>query len=195
MSKRITGEGPNPSGICMCGCGERTALAKQGHAAKGWVKGKPVRYVGGHCKNVRSAKDSTVERVLLSYVVEDRGFTSPCWIWQRYVSPAGYGIATAYGHNHRAHRFYYEAYVGPIPQGMDIDHLCRHRDCVNPAHMEPVSRRENVRRGGSVRLSAHRAGCVREMLTLGFTRAQVARLHGICISHVDHIRAGLVWAD
>lgn len=49
----------------------------------------------------------------------------------------------------RVHRVAYELRVGPIPEGMQIDHLCRVRRCVNPAHLEPVSQTENIRRGDS----------------------------------------------
>jgi hypothetical protein len=46
-----------------------------------------------------------------------------------------------------AHRVVYEEFVGPIPEGMQLDHLCRNTTCVNPAHLEPVTPRENQRRG------------------------------------------------
>ena len=51
-----------------------------------------------------------------------------------------------------AHRFAYEMLVGPIPEGLDLDHLCRVRHCVNPNHLEPVTRSENLRRGIRPRL-------------------------------------------
>lgn len=62
-------------------------------------------------------------------------------------------IATARGKHHYAHRLMYEHFIGPIPDGLTIDHLCRNRGCVNPAHMEAVSGRENTRRG--VRAKTH----------------------------------------
>jgi len=65
-----------------------------------------------------------------------------CWLWLGPFSPQGYGRL---GH-HYAHRVAYELYVGPIPEGLTIDHLCRVTMCVNPAHLEAVTLAENIRR-------------------------------------------------
>jgi hypothetical protein len=68
-----------------------------------------------------------------------------CWEWQGAVSSQGYG---RYGKPQmQAHRISYEALVGPIPPGLVLDHLCRNHRCVNPAHLDPVSQKENLRRG------------------------------------------------
>lgn len=56
------------------------------------------------------------------------------------------------GRTGSAHRAAYELLVGVIPEGLVIDHLCRHRSCVNPAHMEPVTQGENIRRGEAAKL-------------------------------------------
>lgn len=78
-----------------------------------------------------------------------------CWIWTASTCGAGYGQFWLDGRYHRAHRVSYEMFVGPIPEGLVIDHLCRQPLCVNPAHLEPVTRRENtVDRG--VSNAAHR---------------------------------------
>lgn len=71
---------------------------------------------------------------------------SGCWLWAGSIKPLGYGSWGHGGRMYQAHRFAYEAMVGPIPEGMHIDHLCRVRCCVNPKHLEPVTPRENVRR-------------------------------------------------
>src|ERR1700751_234362 len=70
-----------------------------------------------------------------------------CWEWHGYVSKRGYGFFHAFGRPRPAHRVAYEIYVGEIPGGLDLDHLCRNRSCVNPAHLQPVTRQINILRG------------------------------------------------
>lgn len=73
---------------------------------------------------------------------------SGCWLWAGSLGSGGYGQVYLGGRNPLgAHRVVYEFLVGEIPRGLDLDHLCRVRSCVNPAHLEPVSRRVNLRRG------------------------------------------------
>jgi hypothetical protein len=70
-----------------------------------------------------------------------------CWLWTGSLSPTGYGERIRRSGNRQApHRVVYELMVGPIPEGLVIDHLCRVRNCVNPAHLEPVTQRENTMR-------------------------------------------------
>lgn len=69
-----------------------------------------------------------------------------CWDWTGYLQ-RGYGRIKDNSKQRRAHRWAYEAFVGPISRGLTIDHLCRNRACVNPAHLEVVSAGENVLRG------------------------------------------------
>jgi hypothetical protein len=72
-----------------------------------------------------------------------------CWTWTALIHTAGYGSFRP--HNQGpvlyAHRYAYELEVAQIPEGMVLDHLCRNRRCVNPAHLEPVTHRENILRG------------------------------------------------
>ena len=69
-----------------------------------------------------------------------------CWIWMLSVNHQGYGLFWVDGQYVATHRWSYEHFIKPIPEGLQIDHLCRRRDCVNPSHLEPVTARENRRR-------------------------------------------------
>lgn len=76
-----------------------------------------------------------------------------CWAWNGMKSPEGeynYGRFIHFEVNRAAHTLAYRDFGGKIPAGYDIDHLCRNPSCVNPKHLEPVTRRENVRRGRCV---------------------------------------------
>lgn len=72
-----------------------------------------------------------------------------CWDWSN-ANAGGYGMWTQHGVTIPAHRLMYRLLVGPIPVGRDLDHLCRNRRCVNPEHLEPVTRRENLLRGETI---------------------------------------------
>lgn len=83
----------------------------------------------------------------------DKGGPDECWVWTATLS-RGYGwfylgdeqgdrVSKGMG----AHRWLYLRTIGPIPEGLDLDHLCRNPPCVNPSHMEPVTRKENLARG------------------------------------------------
>ena len=73
-----------------------------------------------------------------------------CWLWQGAIGSDGYGrIRGDDGITKRPHRVAWELAVGPIPDGLQLDHLCRVRACVRPSHLEVVTNRENTLRGTS----------------------------------------------
>lgn len=85
--------------------------------------------------------------------------STECWQWIAANNGEGYG---RYWHNGRLtgpHRVAYETLVGPIPEGLELDHLCRNTACVNPEHLEPVDRYENARRAGAFRPESLRTHC------------------------------------
>lgn len=87
-----------------------------------------------------------------------------CWVWQGEPTENGYGQYTVGGGAERktylAHRYVYELLVGPIPEGLDLDHLCRVRLCVNPDHLQPVTRAVNLERGfGGPGLNRRKTTC------------------------------------
>lgn len=103
------------------------------------------------------------ERVLSRVTTEDRGWITPCWVSNRSASDA-------YGHTgmrvdrrlRPTHCWAYEAWVGPIPDGTELDHLCRVPACCRPSHLDPVTHRENLLRGvGASAQNARKTHCPR----------------------------------
>jgi hypothetical protein len=101
-----------------------------------------------------------VERILARIAIDER----ECWAWQG-ATCFGYGVV---GMGRRSdgtqqtHRALYEIVVGPVPDGMQLDHLCRNRACCNPDHLEVVTRRENIMRGESTAaINARKTHCKR----------------------------------
>lgn len=92
------------------------------------------------------------KKLCSSYLEEDRGHATPCWIWQNPLDQYGYGRVMVWQDGRswcrRAHRLAYALWVGPIPEGRELHHRCEVRACLNPDHLQPVTRREHVRLDG-----------------------------------------------
>jgi len=108
-----------------------------------YIKGKPKRFLRGHA----SAAAKILKEVPHdAYIIQDAGYETPCWIWQRSLNNKGYGMITRFRNVGLAHRVFFTEIIGPIPDGMVLDHLCCNRQCVNPYHLDPVTQLENMRR-------------------------------------------------
>lgn len=89
--------------------------------------------------------------------------TDTCWLWLAALDTNGYGQFCIYGRPRKpAHKVVYELLITPVPRSMELDHLCRVRACVNPAHLEIVTSKENRRRGfGPDAVNRRKTHCIR----------------------------------
>lgn len=95
--------------------------------------------ISGLIHKPRKVNESVYDLIVGSINIDKNG----CWTWFRGKTAAGYAQATINGKTHYGHRLSYEYFVGKIPLGLTIDHLCNNTACVNPDHLEPVTKSEN----------------------------------------------------
>lgn len=169
-------EEPNPSGFCMCGCGNKTKQFAYSSRRYGVAKGWHHRYLPGH-HSTKSPIEYTVDPA------------SGCWIWQKQVNRNGYGVTSRNKRKTLAHRAMYEMLRGPIPEGMSLDHICSVPRCVNPDHLEPVTHRENVHRGRATKLSDADVKRLREVAP-NHSYKELAEMFGISPAHASRIVRG-----
>lgn len=81
------------------------------------------------------------------FAAKTRRDENGCLVWTGATTSNGYGKIWIAGKWMRAHRFSYQAFIGEVPEGLELDHLCRNRRCCDPLHVEPVTHQENLRRG------------------------------------------------
>ena len=94
---------------------------------------------------------------------------SGCWLWEGSFDSGGYGEVQHHGKRFKVHRYIYLTLVGPIPDGKQLDHLCRVRSCCNPAHLEAVTARENTMRAiGFPSINAAKTHCCRGHELIGY---------------------------
>jgi hypothetical protein len=89
---------------------------------------------------------------------------------------------------------YYEAQYGPVPSGMELDHLCRVKACVNPDHLEPVTHAENMRRGKVAKLTPRQVREIRERRDNGEKIINLSKAYGVTESAIYRILSGYSWS-
>ena len=118
---------------------------------------------------------------------------SSCWEWIGTKTRNGYGKKQFAARTWLAHRWLWSMILGPIPEGMVIDHTCSNPGCVNPRHLRVTTQAENVRAGVSTVLTEGDVAEVREMLSDGFTHAEIGAKFGVSRATIKSIAAGESW--
>lgn len=138
-------------GQCWCGCGNITGFAKT--KLRGYNKGDRLHFFANHNRHTGFERDiqarlfSKMEKKL---IVPQLG---PCWSWTGDLDRRGYGRIGIRGRHQFTHNVAYREFIGPIPAGLEPDHLCCVHACFNPDHLEAVTQAENCRRRKSNKLT------------------------------------------
>jgi HNH endonuclease len=177
-------------GYCRCGCGLWVGFWEHNNKRLDRIKGEPKQFAHGH--NAKLAGASRPD-----YTVQDRGFDTPCWVWQKRIMASGHGQLKVDGRSMLAHRHYYEQEKGQIPEGAQIVPLCGVRACVNPEHQEAISKKERNRRSALAKLTKSQVENIRrEATNTGYYEKQrIAERYGISCQHVYQILRHHNWAD
>lgn len=187
-------EGPNPSGLCLCGCGNATPIAPQSNSKNGNVNGKPMRFVKGH-------KISPNAQTFWDYVQKSDG----CWEWKGGKHSFGYGVLSVDGKSYLAHRHCYELHYGEIQDDMEVCHKCDNPSCVRPDHLFVGSHDDNMKdkvnkgrqpRGTNVstaKLTDEKVREARKLRDDGMTFVAIGSIFGTSRKTVECAVKGITW--
>lgn len=177
-----------PYGFCQCNCGSKTKVATKTDASTGRIRGVPMKYCRGH-------NPGRFVYTGPQYLIEDRGYKTPCWVWQYGIDKDGYGILIVEGEKFRAHRYMFEKHRGLIPVGLDPDHLCRVRPCVNPWHLEPVTRAINTQRGALAKLTPEMVMQIRQLRSSGKRLCEIQKQFPVSYAVIRNVCNGVAWTN
>ena len=164
--------------LCKCGCGERTNIVKMTNSEV--VAGEPYDYILGH--HLRKPK---------KYKVDPK---TGCWIWQLYTNEDGYGVMWYAEADcaEKSHIVYYERAKGPVPEGKELHHTCENRLCVNPEHLEPLTKPEHIRIHSAV-LDISQVRDIRKLNSKGMSSRKLSTLFEISRGAIQGILKNRTW--
>lgn len=123
------------------------------------------------------------------YIIDNNN----CWNFKGGLCK-GYGVIKRLGKTYPAHRYYYQKYKGIIPIGLQIDHLCRNTKCVNPEHLEVVTRTENMRRIISNKISKEKSEEIRNLYrNTNFTQKELGVIFNVHQCNISRIINNKRW--
>lgn len=192
---------PNPGGLCLCGCGQKTQIAKYNFPARNWVKGYPRPFANGH-----HLQEKAIDR-LWRQIVKDP--ITGCWNWTGASNRYGYGRMSVFGKRTLTHRLSWEYHYGPIPSGMNILHKCDNPACCNPEHLFIGTQQDNIadmhqkgrdrslsgESSAKARLSAEQVRQIRSMYASGVSPSAIGDQFGIKRCHVCNIAKRRIWTS
>ena len=169
-------------GYCRCGCGERTKSPSRTDVSKGRIKGVPFTWKSGHHT-----------RIPKRYEVDP---ATGCWNWLIGFNPNGYATIRINNHSYTVYKLLHKLLHGPLLKGLELDHKCRNRRCINPDHLEPVTHTENMRRSPKVcKLTVDKVREIKELLRVGVTHRTIAARFDVEKTAVTSISIGRSWKD
>lgn len=187
-----------PKGFCLCGCGQKTAIAERTDKRKGWVKGEPKRFIAGHSR----VEARTIEEAFRNYV--SASDPDACWEWNGYIDPTGYGRMFYNRVRFSTHRLSYQIAFGEIPDGLQVCHKCDNRKCVNPNHlflgtvadnMQDASNKRRLKHGENHHLSKITKAIADEIRSLypSLDQRQLAKKFSVSKTTVANILHNRIW--
>lgn len=141
-----------------------------------------MRFIHGH--NVR--------RSPYPYLIQDRGYDTPCWVWQWWTDEDGYGRA----YSGTAHKREYVRRFGRVPYGLQLHHKCEVRACINPEHLTPVTPAMNAQASSNAKLDWGKVRDIRHKFESGqYSQKALSREHGVSRATIKRVVTYETWCE